>query len=69
VGFGLFSVAGFEPITMELSGGQFLPPVQTLVATSIFAMRKCISNPVFLLYATIFKLKKGAILCIFSCCV
>jgi len=38
--------AGFEPIAVELSGGQFLPPVQTLVATLIFATRKCISNPV-----------------------
>ena len=28
---------GLEPIYMELSGGQFLPPVQTLVATFIFA--------------------------------
>ena len=28
---------GIEPIAEELSGGQFLPPVQTLVATSIFA--------------------------------
>ena len=28
--------AGLEPIYMELSGGQFLPPVQTLVATTIF---------------------------------
>ena len=39
-------IAGFEPIAVELSGGQFLPPVQTLVASSIFAKRKCISNPV-----------------------
>ena len=28
--------AGREPIAVELSGGQFLPPVQTLVATFIF---------------------------------
>ncbi|MBQ8358312.1 MAG: hypothetical protein IJX37_00140 [Oscillospiraceae bacterium] len=28
--------AGLEPIAVELSGGQFLPPVQTLVATIIF---------------------------------
>ena len=28
---------GREPIAEELSGGQFLPPVQTLVATLIFA--------------------------------
>ena len=35
---------------MELSGGQFLPPVQTLVATLIFARlpqgQKCKSSPV-----------------------
>ena len=37
VSFFFFKSAGFEPIYMELSGGQFLPPVQTLVATSIFA--------------------------------
>jgi len=31
---------------MELSGGQFLPPVQTLVATLILPYRaKCISSP------------------------
>ena len=43
----IFSIeTGFEPIAAELSGGQFLPPVQTLVATLIFAERKCISNPV-----------------------
>ena len=29
---------GLEPIAEELSGGQFLPPVQTLVATLIFAI-------------------------------
>ena len=29
--------SGLEPIAEELSGGQFLPPVQTLVATLIFA--------------------------------
>ena len=28
---------GLEPIAVELSGGQFLPPVQTLVATFVFA--------------------------------
>ena len=32
-----FAGNGLEPIAVELSGGQFLPPVQTLVATSIFA--------------------------------
>ena len=31
---------GFEPIAVELSGGQFLPPVQTLVAT-IFGGQPC----------------------------
>ena len=31
---------GLEPIYMELSGGQFLPPVRTLVATIIFAIGK-----------------------------
>jgi len=29
-------MGGLEPIAVELSGGQFLPPVQTLVATIIF---------------------------------
>ena len=29
--------AGLEPIAEELSGGQFLPPVQKLVATIIVA--------------------------------
>ena len=33
-----FSGKGIEPIYMELSGGQFLPPVLTLVATLIFAI-------------------------------
>ena len=32
--------SGLEPIAVELSGGQFLPPVQTLVATSIFSQRE-----------------------------
>ena len=32
-----FARSGLEPIAVELSGGQFLPPVQKLVATSIFA--------------------------------
>ena len=42
----LFSqVAGLEPIAEKLSCGQFLPPVQTLVATLIFAKRKSISSP------------------------
>ena len=31
---------GLEPIAEELSGGQFLTPVQTLVATLIFAFGK-----------------------------
>ena len=31
---------GVEPIAVELSGGQFLTPVQTLVATIIFAFGK-----------------------------
>jgi len=31
---------GIEPTIMELSGGQFLPPVRTPVATSIFALAK-----------------------------
>jgi hypothetical protein len=30
-----FVEAGLEPIAVELSGGHLLPPVQTLVATSI----------------------------------
>jgi len=30
---------GREPISMELSGGQFLPPVQKLVATYIYLSR------------------------------
>ena len=32
--------AGLEPIAEELSDGQFLPPVQKLVATLIFACGK-----------------------------
>ena len=32
-----FYATGIEPIAVELSGGQFQPPVQTLVATIIFA--------------------------------
>ena len=38
---------GLEPIAVELSGGQFLPPVQTLVATLNFAPseQNCISSP------------------------
>jgi len=38
----------FEPIAVQLSGGQLLTPVQTLVATFIFfrhCERKCKSNP------------------------
>ena len=35
-----FVGSGLEPIAVELSGGQFLPPVQTLVATSIFCHRQ-----------------------------
>jgi len=33
--FGMELEIGLEPIAVELSGGQFLPPVQTLVATMI----------------------------------
>ena len=38
---------GLEPIIKQLSGGQLLPPVQTLVATFIFSPegRKCTSSP------------------------
>jgi len=36
----IFLPVGLEPIAVELSGGQFLPPVQTLVATSIFCHRQ-----------------------------
>ena len=39
------AMKGFEPIYMHVSGGHMLTPVQTLVATLIFALRKCISNP------------------------
>ena len=35
-----WKVNGLEPIAAELSGGQFLPPVQTLAATSIFSQRE-----------------------------
>jgi len=31
--------SGLEPIAVELSGGQFLQPVQTLVATIICSQR------------------------------
>ena len=45
-----FVEAGLEPIAVELSGGQFLPPVQKLVATLIYARltqgQKCKSSPV-----------------------
>ena len=45
-----FVEVGLEPIAVELSGGQFLPPVQKLVATLIFARptqgQKCKSSPV-----------------------
>jgi len=34
------SVGGLEPIAEQLSGGQLLPPVQTLVATFIFSPRE-----------------------------
>ena len=40
VGFIISFGSGLEPIAVELSGGQFLPPVQTLVATSIFSRRE-----------------------------
>ena len=47
-----FVEAGLEPIAVELSGGQFLPPVQKLVATLIFARptqgQTCKSSPVTL---------------------
>ena len=33
----MLSYSGIEPIAAELSGGQFLTPVQTLAATLIFA--------------------------------
>jgi len=39
---------GFEPIAVQHAGGMLLPPVQKLVATSIFfcqSERKCKSNP------------------------
>ena len=39
--------SGIEPIQMQMSSGHLLPPVQTLVATLIFAPRqKCKSIPV-----------------------
>ena len=42
-------VWGFEPIYIQLSGGQLLPPLQTLVTTSIYPFLsgkdKCKSNP------------------------
>ena len=37
---------GIEPIQIRMSGGHPLPPVQTLVATIIFAAQKCKSIPV-----------------------
>ena len=40
MGFIISFVSELEPIAVELSGGQFLPPVQTLVATLIFAKGK-----------------------------
>jgi len=36
----LVRATGLEPIAEELSGGQFLPPVQTLAATLIFCQRQ-----------------------------
>jgi len=33
----LLGVVRFEPLAVQLSGGQLLPPVQKLVATLIFA--------------------------------
>ena len=36
----LFGWQGLEPIAEQLSGGQFLQPVQKLVATLIFAKGK-----------------------------
>ena len=47
IGIHLFALLNkIEPIAVELSGGQFLQPVQTLVATSIFSRgRKCNSIP------------------------
>ena len=38
--FNICKETGLEPIAVELSGGQFLPPVQTLVATLIFTYGK-----------------------------
>jgi len=38
--FGIgIQTAGLEPLAVELSGGQFLTPVQTLVSTLVFAHR------------------------------
>lgn len=47
VSFLLQVTDGLEPIAAEVSGGHFLQPVQTLVATLIFSPkeRKCISSP------------------------
>ena len=39
-GFNLFWEGGLEPISMQMSGGHLLPPVQKLVASSIFAKGK-----------------------------
>jgi len=38
--FGMVFEIGLEPILREVSSGHFLPPVQTLVATSIFCHRQ-----------------------------
>ena len=39
---------GLKPISMQLSGGQLLPPVQKLVATLIFAKGENVLEPVLL---------------------
>ena len=39
---------GLEPIAVELPGGQFLPPVQTLVATIVFARKGKNANRVLM---------------------
>ena len=45
----LFTAAGLEPISMQVSDGHLLAPVQKLVPTSIFLSRqgkqKCKSSP------------------------
>ena len=64
-----FVEAGLEPIAVELSGGQFLPPVQKLVATLIFARptqgQKCKRVP---FGNRIFQGKRSLVFSLWPCC-